>query len=234
MRWSSGLDREGSGFSRSRDEMFHSPVMLVCVIVSFLVLVLSVPQSPCRHCCDDDFLSDKALTTLPPAMPEIHTYINMTIFIGRSSYGAPGPEGSKGSKGQVGAPGTPCKSKQSAFSVRRRKALPSIDSYQVILYDTVFVNSPGHFDMFSTKFRCSVPGMYCFNVHVHMWNFKETFKERTLVYTYILLHLRLHDQLWVRLHKRENAIYSDDLDIYSDELDIYITFSGYITSSNKA
>lgn len=62
--------------------------MFVSVIVPFLILVpltLSVPQSPCRHCCDDDVLPDEDHTSLPPdtpAMPEIRTYINMTILKG--------------------------------------------------------------------------------------------------------------------------------------------------------
>ncbi|XP_017337465.1 complement C1q tumor necrosis factor-related protein 6 isoform X2 [Ictalurus punctatus] len=159
--------------------------------------------------------------------------------------GAQGPEGPKGSKGQAGAPGAPCKSEHSTFSVGRRKALHSTDSYQVLLFDTVFVNTPGHFDMFSGKFRCSIPGVYFFNVNVHTWNFKETYvhvmqneKDRTLVYTQpgersimqsqsILLSLELSDEVWVRLYKREreNAIYSDDVDIY-------ITFNGYLIKSN--
>ncbi|GAA6087984.1 complement C1q tumor necrosis factor-related protein 6-like [Tachysurus ichikawai] len=92
--------------------------MLVCVIVSFLVLVpltLSVPQSPCRHCCDDDFLSDEALTTLPPAMPEIRAYIYMTILKTcaelhlnptQSQY-APPSSCDKVEKGEKGTPGKP-------------------------------------------------------------------------------------------------------------------------------
>lgn len=62
--------------------------MLVSIMASFFILTpltLSVPQSPCRRCCDDDFLPDEASTTLPPdtpVMPEIHTYINMTILKG--------------------------------------------------------------------------------------------------------------------------------------------------------
>ncbi|KAK3525366.1 hypothetical protein QTP86_031257, partial [Hemibagrus guttatus] len=243
-----------------------SVMFVACVIVPFLVLApltFSMPQSLCRHCCDDDLLPDEATTTLPPAMPEIRTYINMTILKGDKGEkgekgtpgkpglegppGAPGPEGPKGSKGQVGAPGAPCQSEHSAFSVGRRKALHSTDSYQALLFDTIFINSPGHFDMFSGRFRCSVPGIYFFNVNVHTWNFKETYvhimqneEERTLVYTQpgersimqsqsVLLHLQLGDQVWVRLYKseRENAVYSDDVDIY-------ITFSGYIVTSNTA
>ncbi|KAB5517627.1 hypothetical protein PHYPO_G00169350 [Pangasianodon hypophthalmus] len=242
-------------------------VMVVSVIVSFLILIPlthSVPQSPCRHCCDDDFLPDEAPTTLPPdtpAMPEIRTYINMTILKGDKGEkgekgtpgkpglegppGAQGPEGPKGSKGQAGAPGASCKSEHSTFSVGRRKGLHSTDSYQVLLFDTVFVNMPGHFDMFSGKFRCSIPGVYFFNVNVHTWNFKETYvhimqneEERSLVYTQpgqrsimqsqsILLTLELSDEVWVRLYKREreNAVYSDDVDIY-------ITFNGYLIKSN--
>lgn len=63
-------------------------VMFVSIIVSFLILIpltLSVPQSPCHRCCDEDSLPYEAPTTLPPdtpAMPEIRMYINMTILKG--------------------------------------------------------------------------------------------------------------------------------------------------------
>ncbi|KAF7686491.1 hypothetical protein HF521_015853 [Silurus meridionalis] len=251
----------------TRGESGFGSVMSVSVIVWFIFLVpltLSVPQSPCRRCCDDDFLPDETPATLPPetsAIPEIRTVINMTILKGdkgekgekgmpgkpglEGPSGAQGLEGPKGSKGHAGAPGAPCKSEHSAFSVGRRKALHSTDSYQVILFDTEFVNVPGHFDMFSGKFQCSTPGVYFFNVNVHTWNFKETYvhimqneKERTLVYTQpgdrsimqsqsILLNLQLHDEVWVRLYKREreNAVYSDDMNMY-------ITFNGYLIISN--
>lgn len=60
-----------------------SVMFAVCVIVSVLTLLtFSMPQSPCHHCCDDDFLPDEASTALPPAVPEIRTYINMTILKG--------------------------------------------------------------------------------------------------------------------------------------------------------
>lgn len=54
---------------------------LVCL---FLHLVVSVPQPKCRRCCDHlPPLDDAAtLTEGMPAIPEVRTYINMTILKG--------------------------------------------------------------------------------------------------------------------------------------------------------
>lgn len=155
--------------------------------------------------------------------------------------GSRGPAGSKGTKGQAGLPGDPCKVQYSAFSVGRRKSLHSLESYQGLVFDTVFVNLDDHFNMFDGKFLCHVPGIYFFNVNIHTWNFKETYlhlmlndTEQAIVYAQpsdrsimqsqsLMLELGLKDEVWVRLYKREreNAIYSDDVDVY-------ITFNGYL------
>uniref|UniRef100_A0A667Y4S6 C1q and TNF related 6a n=1 Tax=Myripristis murdjan TaxID=586833 RepID=A0A667Y4S6_9TELE len=159
--------------------------------------------------------------------------------------GSNGPMGPKGAKGQAGLPGDPCKVQHSAFSVGRRKALHSLEYYQALVFDTVFVNLHGHFDMFKGKFYCYIPGIYFFNVNIHTWNFKETYLhimqndvERAIVYAQpsdrsimqsqsLMLELGLNDEVWVRLYKREreNAIYSDDVDVY-------ITFNGYLIKPN--
>ncbi|XP_056144155.1 complement C1q tumor necrosis factor-related protein 1 isoform X2 [Lampris incognitus] len=190
-------------------------------------------------------------------MPEVRTYINMTILKGekgeRGDRGTPGkaghegppgsvgPTGPKGTKGQAGLPGDPCKTQHSAFSVGRRKSLHSVEYYQALVFDTVFVNLQNHFNMFQGKFHCKVPGVYFFNVNIHTWNFKETYLhimknevQQAIVYAQpsdrsimqsqsMMLELDLNDEVWVRLYKREreNAIYSDDVDIY-------ITFNGYL------
>lgn len=160
--------------------------------------------------------------------------------------GSIGPAGSKGSKGQAGLPGDPCKVQYSAFSVGRRKSLHSLDSYQGLVFDTVFVNLDDHFNMFKGTFVCHIPGIYFFNVNIHTWNFKETYlhimqndTERAIVYAQpsdrsimqsqsLMLELELNEEVWVRLYKREreNAIYSDDVDIY-------ITFSGYLIKPSE-
>uniref|UniRef100_A0A672T653 C1q domain-containing protein n=1 Tax=Sinocyclocheilus grahami TaxID=75366 RepID=A0A672T653_SINGR len=184
--------------------MFGS-LLLACL---FLHLVVSVPQPACRRCCDHLPAPDEAATLSEsmPAMPEVRTYINMTIL-----------------------------------KVGRRKSLHSIDNYQALIFDTIFVNSPEHFDMFAGKYRCQIPGIYFFNVNIHTWNFKETYlhimqndSEKAIVYAQpsdrsimqsqsVMLPLQEGDEVWVRLYKREreNAIYSDDVDIY-------ITFNGYL------
>ncbi|KAF3700450.1 Complement C1q tumor necrosis factor-related protein 6 Precursor [Channa argus] len=242
----------------------------VLLLVSVLSLVHPVPppSAPpvvCRQCCDD--LEPAEGSGEQPFMggfnhvPEVRTYINMTILKGdkgdRGDRGTPGkpghegppgargPAGSKGSKGQAGLPGDPCKVHYSAFSVGRRKSLHSLESYQVLLFDTVFVNLDDHFDMFKGKFLCHIPGVYFFNINIHTWNFKETYlhimqndTERAIVYAQpsdrsimqsqsLMLQLELSDEVWVRLYKREreNAIYSDDVDVY-------ITFNGYLIKAS--
>lgn len=159
--------------------------------------------------------------------------------------GSRGPVGPKGTKGQAGPPGDPCKIQYSAFSVGRRKSLHSLEHFQSLVFDTVFVNLHGHFDMFKGKFSCHIPGIYFFNVNIHTWNFKETYLhimqndvERAIVYAQpsdrsimqsqsLMLELELNDEVWVRLYKREreNAVYSDDVDVY-------ITFNGYLIKAN--
>ncbi|XP_076866698.1 complement C1q tumor necrosis factor-related protein 6 [Brachyhypopomus gauderio] len=235
------------------------PPLLIFLVL--LPLTLPVPQPPCSRCCDD----------LPPAegspvhrtpMPEIRTYINMTILKGDRGErgdrgtpgkpgveGPPGPQGTqgpKGSKGPAGAPGDPCKTEHVAFSVGRRKALHGTEAFQALLFDTVFVNSPEHFDMFSGKFHCRVPGIYFFNVNIHTWNFKETYlhimqrdEERAIVYAQpsdrsimqsqsVMLPVRRGDDVWVRLYKRER-----DNAIYSDDVDVYVTFNGYLIKADE-
>ncbi|XP_034749680.1 complement C1q tumor necrosis factor-related protein 6 [Etheostoma cragini] len=219
------------------------------------------PLVPCRHCCDP-LEPEEGSGAQPPSggfshVPEVRTYINMTILKGdkgdRGDRGTPGkagqegppgskgPMGSKGTKGQAGLPGDPCKVHYSAFSVGRRKSLHSLESYQALVFDTVFVNLDDHFNMFNGKFLCRVPGIYYFNVNIHTWNFKETYlhimhndTEQAIVYAQpsdrsimqsqsVMLQLELKDEVWVRLYKREreNAVYSDDVDVY-------ITFNGYL------
>ncbi|XP_010218791.1 PREDICTED: complement C1q tumor necrosis factor-related protein 1-like, partial [Tinamus guttatus] len=154
------------------------------------------------------------------------------------SRGHPGP---KGQKGSVGAPGERCKSHYAAFSVGRKKPLHSNDYYQTLIFDTEFVNLYGHFNMFTGKFYCYVPGIYYFSLHVHTWNQKETYlhimrnaAEAVILYAQVgersvmqsqsvLLELHERDEVWVRLYKgeRENAV-------FSDEYDTYVTFSGHL------
>ncbi|XP_034567894.1 complement C1q tumor necrosis factor-related protein 1-like [Notolabrus celidotus] len=223
------------------------------------------PPVPCRRCCDhlepEEGSGAETTTGGFSHVPEIRTYINMTILKGDKGdrgdrgtpgktgpEGPPGPRGStgpKGSKGQAGPPGDLCKIQNSAFSVGRRKSLHSLESYQGLVFDTVFVNLDDHFDMFKGKFICHIPGVYYFNVNIHTWNFKETYlhimqneTEQAIVYAQpsdrsimqsqsLMLELKMSDEVWVRLYKREreNAIYSDDVDIY-------ITFNGYLIKAS--
>ncbi|XP_055448672.1 complement C1q tumor necrosis factor-related protein 1 [Psammomys obesus] len=207
-----------------------------------------LPTSRCYRCCDPGI---PVYQTIPPPQ------INITILKGEKgdrgdrglqgkvgktgSAGLRGHIGPKGQKGSLGAPGDPCKKVYAAFSVGRKKDLHSNDYFQPVVFDTEFVNLYKHFNMFTGKFYCYVPGIYFFSLNVHTWNQKETYlhimkneEEMVILYAQVsdrsimqsqslMLDLREKDEVWVRLFKgeRENAI-------FSDEFDTYITFSGYL------
>lgn len=216
----------------------------------------------CRRCCDpgEDPPSGYGSPSYPgvhPAQNQVVPQINITILKGEKGdhgerghfgklgktgqSGTQGPSGYKGAKGSMGLPGEACKSHYAAFSVGRKKALHSSDYYQTLVFDTELVNLYGHFNMFTGKFYCYVPGIYYFSLNVHTWNQKETYvhvmhNEREAVILYaqpsdrsvmqsqsLMLQLEHQDQVWVRLYKgeRENAIFSDDFDTY-------ITFNGHL------
>ncbi|XP_017693120.1 PREDICTED: complement C1q tumor necrosis factor-related protein 1 [Lepidothrix coronata] len=203
------------------------------------------PRPRCVRCCP------------PPDQYQPLPQINMTILKGEKGdrgergiqgkfgktgvAGSRGHAGPKGQKGSMGAPGERCKSHYAAFSVGRKKPLHSNDYYQTLIFDTEFVNLYSHFNMFTGKFYCYVPGIYYFSLNVHTWNQKETYlhimhngAEVVILYAQVsdrsimqsqsvMLELREQDEVWVRLYKgeRENAV-------FSDEYDTYITFSGHL------
>ncbi|KAM6951551.1 complement C1q tumor necrosis factor-related protein 1 [Aplochiton taeniatus] len=214
----------------------------------------------CRRCCDPGEEPPQHINApRPQQSPQYHVVpqINITILKGekgsmgeRGHYGKSGktghtgvrgPDGTKGTKGSTGLPGEPCKAHYAAFSVGRKKALHSLDYYQPLVFDTELVNLYGHFNMFTGKFYCYVPGVYYFSLNVHTWNQKETYahvmhNEREVVILYaqpsdrsimqsqsLMLELERDDQVWVRLFKgeRENAVFSDDFDTY-------VTFNGHL------
>ncbi|XP_073940534.1 complement C1q tumor necrosis factor-related protein 6 isoform X2 [Castor canadensis] len=220
----------------------------------------------CRWCCDpEDSLTPAdaadvfpaSLSGLPYVLPEVRPYINITILKGdkgdRGPLGIPGkpgkegprgdrgPQGTKGAKGQAGSPGGPCQTRFSAFSVGRKTALHSSEDFQPLIFDTVFVNPDGHFDMAAGHFVAPLRGLYFFSLNVHSWNFKETYvhvvhNDEAAVILYaqpsgrsimqsqsVMLALAPGHRVWVRLFRREreNAVYSDDVDTY-------ITFSGHL------
>ncbi|XP_007482987.2 complement C1q tumor necrosis factor-related protein 1 isoform X2 [Monodelphis domestica] len=208
--------------------------------------------SKCFRCCDSGYPMYQ-----PMPMPQI----NITILKGEKgdrgerglqgkfgktgSIGARGQVGPKGQKGTMGAPGDRCKNHYAAFSVGRKKPLHSNDYYQTLIFDMEFVNLYSHFNMFTGKFYCYVPGIYFFSLNVHTWNQKETYlhimkndAEVVILYAQVsdrsimqsqslMLELQEQDEVWVRLFKgeRENAI-------FSDEFDTYITFNGYLIKHN--
>lgn len=228
-------------------------------------VVASGTPGYCQRCCDsedpltpaDEAVLSASPSALPYLLPEVRPYINITILKGdkgdRGLLGTPGklgregprgergPQGTKGAKGQAGSPGAPCQTRFSAFSVGRKTALHSSEGFQPLLFDTVFVNPDGHFDLTAGHFVAPLRGLYFFSLNVHSWNFKETYvhvvhNEEAAVILYaqpsdrsimqsqsVMLALAPGDRVWVRLFKREreNAVYSDDVDTY-------ITFSGHL------
>ncbi|KAM5288421.1 complement C1q tumor necrosis factor-related protein 6 [Ctenodactylus gundi] len=218
----------------------------------------------CRRCCDArdaaaqaDTADTASAPALPYVLPEVRPYINLTILKGekgdRGLSGTPGKlgkegprgvrglQGAKGTKGQAGSPGSPCRTRTSAFSVGRKAALHSSEGFQPLLFDTVFVNPDGHFDMATGHFLAPLRGLYFFSLNVHSWNFKETYvhvmhDEAAAVILYaqpsdrsimqsqsVMLALAPGARVWVRLFKRER-----DNAVYSDDVDTYITFSGHL------
>ncbi|NXF01290.1 C1QT1 protein, partial [Smithornis capensis] len=191
------------------------------------------------------------------SVPKIQPTIDITILKGQKGEmgdkgypgaagkagerGTRGLNGQKGQKGQPGPQGHPCKQLYAAFSVGRRKPLHSSDYFQPVTFDTEFVNLYQHFNMFSGRFFCYVPGIYYFSLNVHTWNFKETYvhlmrKEQDVAILYaqpsersimqsqsLMLELQEGEEVWVRMFKREreNAI-------YSEESDVFIIFNGFL------
>lgn len=152
-----------------------------------------------------------------------------------------GSQGIKGDKGQAGSPGSSCQTHYSAFSVGRKTGLHSSENFLSVLFDRVFVNTDGHFDMATGRFVAPLRGLYFFSLNVHSWNYKETYvhivhNEQAVVILYaqpsersimqsqsVMLPLVPGDYVWVRLFKRER-----ENGIYSDDVDTYITFSGHL------
>ncbi|KAL6475461.1 hypothetical protein MHYP_G00165010 [Metynnis hypsauchen] len=190
-------------------------------------------RTECRRCCDPVEEPLQYGSNYPQY--QVVPQINITILKGekgevgqRGSYGKTGkagqmgprgPHGLKGTKGSIGTPGEPCKSYYAAFSVGRKKALHSNDYYQTLVFDTELVNLYGHFNMFTGKFFCYVPGIYFFSLNVHTWNQKETYlhvmkneQEMAILYAQpsdrsimqsqsLMLELERDDEVWVRLFK---------------------------------
>ncbi|KAG9267956.1 complement C1q tumor necrosis factor-related protein 1-like isoform X1 [Astyanax mexicanus] len=217
-------------------------------------------RTECRRCCDPMDEPQQQSSTYPQY--QVVPQINITILKGekgdvgqRGPYGKAGKAGNagqrgvpgiKGTKGSIGIPGEACKSYYAAFSVGRKKALHSNDYYQTLVFDTELVNLYGHFNMFTGKFFCYVPGIYFFSLNAHTWNQKETYlhvmkneQEMAILYAQpsdrsimqsqsLMLELERDDEVWVRLYKgeRENAVFSDDFDTY-------ITFSGYLIKAKS-
>ncbi|XP_078196153.1 complement C1q tumor necrosis factor-related protein 6 isoform X2 [Callithrix jacchus] len=237
--------------------------LLMCEVSAVELTLDGAVASGCRRCCDPedplvpDHVSAASSSILPHTLPEVRPYINITILKGDKGdpgpkgipgsrgmdgpQGEPGPQGSKGDKGEMGSPGPPCQKHFFAFSVGRKEALHSGEDFKTLLFEKVFVNLDGCFDMSAGHFAAPLRGIYFFSLNVHSWNYKDTYvhimhNEKEVVVLYaqpnarsimqsqsVMLDLASGDRVWVRLFKsqRENAIYSNNFDTY-------ITFSGHL------
>uniref|UniRef100_UPI00358E50A8 complement C1q tumor necrosis factor-related protein 1 n=1 Tax=Myxine glutinosa TaxID=7769 RepID=UPI00358E50A8 len=219
---------------------------------------------PCFRCCDPNGEDGPGVTALPVADKAFQPVPEIEISIvkgekghkgdrgshGKRGFSGPdgiiGPIGPPGRKGSNGLSGEDCKVRYSAFSVARRTEVHSNDYFTPLVFDTEFVNTDGHFNVFMGRFFCYIPGIYYFNVNVHTWNSKETYLhimhndeatvvlyaqpgERSIMQSQsVMLELKAQDEVWVRLFKRsrENALYSDDVDTY-------ITFNGFLVKPSS-
>ncbi|XP_032559935.1 complement C1q tumor necrosis factor-related protein 8 [Chiroxiphia lanceolata] len=244
-------------------------VVLLLLLVSVGNVGAELEKGPprrlsCVRCCGPSeqpvsILSSRhtRMSSSPYSVPKVQPTIDITILKGEKGEmgekgfpgaagkagerGLRGLNGRKGQKGQPGPQGHSCKQLFAAFSVGRRKPLHSSDYFQLVTFDTEFVNLYQHFNMFTGKFFCYVPGVYYFSLNVHTWNYKETYvhvmrneREAAILYAQpsersimqsqsLMLDLQEGDEVWVRMFKREreNAI-------YSEESDVYIIFNGHL------
>uniref|UniRef100_A0A3P9B9P5 C1q and TNF related 6b n=1 Tax=Maylandia zebra TaxID=106582 RepID=A0A3P9B9P5_9CICH len=100
------------------------------------------------------------------------------------------------------------------FLCGRRKSLHSLDYYQALVFDTVFVNLYEHFNMFKGKFYYIPPPDAQRQGAVILYAQPS---ERSIMQSQsVMLDLALNDEVWVRLYKgADNAIYSDDVEFTS-------------------
>ncbi|KAL4616626.1 complement C1q-like protein 2 [Arapaima gigas] len=96
--------------------------------------------------------------------------------------GPPGPKGPPGEKGDSGKPGfsglTPGTARTDTGDVAAAAGAAKIafyvglrsphEGYEVLKFDDVVTNLGNHYDSFTGKFTCQVPGIYFFTYHVLM------------------------------------------------------------------
>uniref|UniRef100_A0A8C4NBQ1 C1q and TNF related 6a n=1 Tax=Eptatretus burgeri TaxID=7764 RepID=A0A8C4NBQ1_EPTBU len=186
--------------------------LLVLVLVMLTCDGTSKPDSattspPCFRCCDANGEDGPGVDDQPVAGKAFHPVPEIEISIikggkghkgdrgspGKRGFSGPigiiGPTGLSGQKGSNGLPGENCKVRYSAFSVARRTEIHSDDYFTPLGFDTEFVNTDGHFNVFTGRLFCYIPGIYYFNVNVHTWNSKETY-----------LHIMHNDEATVVLY----------------------------------
>nr|ACH95418.1 C1q1 precursor [Branchiostoma belcheri tsingtauense]ACH95419.1 C1q1 precursor [Branchiostoma belcheri tsingtauense] len=203
------------------------------------------PESgQCVRCCPQDNPPGPQIIALPQHMASEKGDKGERGFPGRT--GKMGPKGHKGvagppgPEGVAGPPGPPEKLQASAFSVIRSKPMEGTKYYQVVMYDKVLVNTGEHFNLFTGKFYCVIPGIYYFSATVHSYNSRTTYLhlmknnqpqvilfaqegDRSIMQSQtVMLELIVGDQVWMRMD------YGDHLAIFGDEEDAYITFSGHL------
>ncbi|XP_076152058.1 otolin-1-A [Alosa pseudoharengus] len=84
--------------------------------------------------------------------------------------GARGPKGPRGQRGVKGAKGEGAVQSRSAFSVGLFPSRSFPPPGLPVKFDKVFYNDEGHWDAATSKFNCTLPGVYVFSYHITVRN----------------------------------------------------------------
>ncbi|XP_023662919.1 otolin 1b [Paramormyrops kingsleyae] len=152
-------------------------------------------------------------------------------FVGpKGDRGSPGLRGERGPRGFKGARGANLVLKRSGFSVGLYPSKSFPPAGFPVKFDKVFYNGEEHYDVTSSKFNCTYPGVYVFAYHITVRNrplraalvVNGVKKVRTRDSLYgqdidqasslVLLQLAAGDQVWVETLRDWNGVYSSSED----------------------
>lgn len=144
--------------------------------------------------------------------------------------GPPGKRGDRGNRGMKGANGKSMEQPRSGFSVGLFPSKSFPPSGFPIRFDKVFYNGENHYDLATSKFNCTHPGVYVFAYHLTVRNRPlraalvvngaRRLRSRDTLYgqdidqasNMVLLRLAQGDQVWVETLRDWNGAYSSSED----------------------